>query len=90
MTWNGRTKRQMKVLESLDDLPTFRTEAEEADFWATHELGQEILDQMGPMEPGILPPPRCSPTDSPTDIPRPAAKHQARRVRATQASSRRR
>ena len=53
----------MEVLESLDDLPVFKTEAEEADFWATHELGQEILNQMGPMEPGILPPPRPEPSD---------------------------
>jgi hypothetical protein len=64
MIWNGRTKRQMKVLKSLDDLPVFKTEAEEANFWATHELGQEILDQMGPMEPGILPPPRAVPVTS--------------------------
>ena len=64
MIWNGRTKPQMKVLESLDDLPVFETEAEEEDFWATHELGQGILDQMGPMEPGILPPPRVEPSRS--------------------------
>jgi len=64
MIRDGRTERRMKVLESLDDLPVFKTEAEEADFWATHELGQEILDQMGPMEPGILPPPRVEPSPS--------------------------
>lgn len=26
------------------DIPTFATEAEEADFWATHELGDELFD----------------------------------------------
>ncbi len=46
----------MKVLESWDDLPEFENEAEEAEFWATHELGQEILDAMGPLD-DILGPP---------------------------------
>ncbi len=43
------TQRKMKVLESLDDLPAFANEAEEAEFWSTHELGEAILDQMSPI-----------------------------------------
>ena len=42
-------QRDMKVLESLEDLPEFANEAEEAEFWSTHELGEAILDQMRPI-----------------------------------------
>ncbi len=42
-------QRKMKVLDSLDDLPAFANEAEEAEFWSTHELGEAILDQMKPI-----------------------------------------
>ena len=49
-------KSPMKVLESWDDLPDFKSEAEEAEFWATHELGSKILDAMGPLDDVLGPP----------------------------------
>ena len=32
------------------------TEGEEAEFWSSHSLGQELLDQMEPVPEGLLPP----------------------------------
>lgn len=52
-------QRDMKVIHSFDDVPPFATEQEEADFWSTHELGDEILAQMGPLPDGVLPSPRA-------------------------------
>ena len=52
----SKTSPPMKVLESLDDLPDFKSEAEEAEFWGTHELGPAILDAMEPLD-DILGPP---------------------------------
>lgn len=54
----SKIKPRMKVLESWDDLPDFENEAEEAEFWATHELGPEILDAMGPLDDILGPPDR--------------------------------
>ena len=44
-------------VRSWDDVPEFANEAEEAKFWSTHGLGEEILDQMGPLD-DVLPPAR--------------------------------
>jgi hypothetical protein len=46
----SKTAAPMKVLESWDDLPDFVSEAEEAEFWGTHELGPKILDAMGSLD----------------------------------------
>lgn len=43
-----------------EDVPEFATEAEEAAFWAEHELGEDILADMGPPPDDLLPPPRGS------------------------------
>jgi len=45
-----------------EEIPQFRTEAEEAEFWSTHSLGDELL-RTGPDEDPLLPPtrPRTSP-----------------------------
>jgi uncharacterized protein (DUF4415 family) len=48
----------MKEIQSLDEVPRFKSEAEEAEFWATHSLGEKLLDQMEPIPEGELPPPR--------------------------------
>ena len=48
----------MKTIHSFDEIPKFNTEDEEAEFWATHDLGEELLDLMGSVPEGILPPPR--------------------------------
>jgi len=36
----------MTSLHSLDDIPTFTSEAEEAAFWATHEIGDDLWGQL--------------------------------------------
>jgi hypothetical protein len=51
-------RRKMKEIQSLDEIPSFKSEAEEAEFWATHSLGEKLLDQMEPIPEGELPPPR--------------------------------
>ena len=56
MIRTSKTAAPMKVLESWDDLPDFESEAEEAEFWATHELGPQILDAMGPLDDVLGPP----------------------------------
>lgn len=54
---NGK-RTEMKVVESLSDIPAFASEDEEARYWATHSLGDAILDRMGSLDDGFLPPPR--------------------------------
>lgn len=51
----------MTTLHSLDQVPPFASEAEEAAFWATHELGDEILSQMDDGAEAVLPRPRTKP-----------------------------
>jgi uncharacterized protein (DUF4415 family) len=51
-------RRKMKEIQSLDEVPSFKSEAEEAEFWATHSLGEKLLDRMEPIPEGELPPPR--------------------------------
>ncbi len=48
----------LEIVDRWEDVPGFATEAEEADFWATHRLSDELLDQMGPVPDDVLPPPR--------------------------------
>jgi uncharacterized protein (DUF4415 family) len=52
----------MKAIQSWDDVPTFATEDAEAAFWATHDTGKRLLDQMQPIPPdggGEFPPARA-------------------------------
>jgi predicted DNA binding CopG/RHH family protein len=44
-----------RQINSLDDLPAFASEAEEAEFWETHELGPALLAEMGPPDDVELP-----------------------------------
>lgn len=56
-----RPRGRMKMINSWDDVPTFANEEEEAEFWATHDTGNALLDQMQPVPPdggGALPPSR--------------------------------
>ena len=46
----------MQEIHSLEEIPAFKNEAEEADFWATHSLGEELLERMEPIPEEILPP----------------------------------
>lgn len=48
----------MKEVQSSGEIPQFASEAEEAEFWATHSLGEAFLDQMEPMPEDVLPPTR--------------------------------
>jgi uncharacterized protein (DUF4415 family) len=48
----------MKEIHSREEIPQFENEAEEAEFWATHSLGEEFLAKMEPLPEDILPPAR--------------------------------
>lgn len=37
--------KKMITVQSPGDVPTFETEAEEAEFWATHEMGDAMFDR---------------------------------------------
>lgn len=37
------------VIHSYDEIPAFATEAEEADYWATHELSEQLVATMEPL-----------------------------------------
>lgn len=54
----------MKEIQSLDEIPEFKSEAQEAEFWATHSLGEEVLEKMESMPEGILPPSRTNSKNS--------------------------
>lgn len=50
-----RQKAKMKQIQSPDEIPAFRTEAEEAEFWSTHGLGDAMLERMAPLPLDVLP-----------------------------------
>ena len=55
--------RHMKTINSWDEMPNFADEEEEAEFWATHDTGKALLDQMQPVPldgGGELPPARST------------------------------
>ena len=45
---------RLRYLKSLDEIPRFHDEAEEAEFWSTHSLA-EIWDQLEPVEVEVAP-----------------------------------
>jgi hypothetical protein len=51
----ARKRSTMQEIQSFDEVPSFATEAEEAEYWATHCLGQPVLDRMGPLPEDLLP-----------------------------------
>src|SRR5438270_5187230 len=55
------TSDQMTVVYSDRDVPSFESEAEEAAFWRTHRLSDELLEKMGPVTDASLPPARIRP-----------------------------
>jgi hypothetical protein len=57
MSWRGR-RPVLKEIHSLSEIPDFETEEEEARFWSTHSLGQELLDAAEPPPPEEMPPVR--------------------------------
>jgi hypothetical protein len=48
----------METVSRLEDIPKFKSEREEADFWVNHELSEELWSKAEPMPDGILPPAR--------------------------------
>jgi hypothetical protein len=50
----------MAILHDPSEIPPFASEDDEAEFWATHRLGPELLDQAEPIPKGERPPPRPS------------------------------
>lgn len=56
-------RRRMKIIQSPEEIPTFTSEKAEAEFWATHSLGDHFLDRLGPVPDAELPPvsPRTRP-----------------------------
>jgi hypothetical protein len=54
----ARQGRPMTTIRSWAEVPRFASEAEEAEYWAGHDLGDELLAEMGPVPEGELPPAR--------------------------------
>ena len=50
----NKPPRRMQYLKSLDEIPEFKSEAEEAEFWSAHSLA-EIWDQLEPIEMEVSP-----------------------------------
>lgn len=44
-----KRKPTMTTVHSWNDVPKFRSEAEESDWWATHDPGEELLAEMQPV-----------------------------------------
>ncbi len=44
-----------RVIQSWDEGPGFKTDAEEAEFWAGHALGTDLLDGLRPIADDVLP-----------------------------------
>lgn len=40
-----KTKR-IKYIKSLDEIPVFKSEQEEVDYWDTHRISPELLEQL--------------------------------------------
>jgi hypothetical protein len=58
------SSRQLTEVQSWEEVPEFASEAEEADFWATHSLGEMLLAEMAPIATDLLPITRSQPVKS--------------------------
>ena len=54
-------KPTLLIIQNLDEVPAFASEADEAAFWSTHEFSDELLAQMEDVPPAVLPRPRTRP-----------------------------
>src|SRR5688572_15314818 len=54
----GVRSKSLVPVNDWTEVPDFDDEAEEAEYWRTHRLGQPLLDRMGPVDDDGLPPPR--------------------------------
>jgi hypothetical protein len=52
----ARQMKRLKKVNSIEEIPDFASEAEEAEFWSTHSLGEALLDQMEPIPESELSP----------------------------------
>jgi len=50
-----RVQAEPEEVQSWEEVPTFSSEEEEAEFWSTHGLGERLLATMGPLPGGVLP-----------------------------------
>lgn len=46
---------ELEIIERLEDIPEFASESEEADYWATHQLSEDLWAEFGDA-PDDLPP----------------------------------
>ena len=53
-----RSQKTMITARSLDEIPSFASEAEESAYWQTHALSEELWDTLPPVPEDELPPPR--------------------------------
>jgi predicted DNA binding CopG/RHH family protein len=54
----ARAKRPKAIVHDWSEVPALASEAAEAEFWATHQLADSLLDQMETPPVDLLPPPR--------------------------------
>jgi uncharacterized protein (DUF4415 family) len=47
--------KEMKEIQSPEEIPEFASEDEEAEFWSTHSLGEKFLAEMKPVPEEELP-----------------------------------
>ncbi len=52
-------KENLEEVNSPEEIPEFRNEKEEAEFWSTHSFGEGLLERMRPIPEGVLPTPRA-------------------------------
>jgi hypothetical protein len=51
----------LTTINELSVIPSFRSEAEEADFWGTHTLSEDLWGSLPAADPSGLPAPRPRP-----------------------------
>lgn len=51
-------ERGMKEINSWDEVPQFKSEKEEQEWWDEHTIGEKLLDTFEPVKDGKLPMPR--------------------------------
>lgn len=53
-----KSEKKMIPLRTPSEIPEFRNEEDETEFWATHEITEEFIERAEPVPEGELPPPR--------------------------------
>ena len=47
-------EKKMEEVRSPEEIPDFENEGEEAEFWAAHYLGEDLLEKAGPIPEEVL------------------------------------